>query len=163
MRSFLTLLGIILISASAHSAIWYVPDDYPTIQDAIDYASNGDTIIVRAGTYVEKINFLGKAITLKSEQGPEATVLDGNHFGSVVKFQNGEGASALGITGQERFDIGGLAGDLKPRQDVSVTATRPDGSTFEFSAVARLDSNVDILYYQNGGILHTVLRNLLTS
>ena len=78
-----------------------------------------------------------------------------------LQFQDGEGASALGITGQETFDIGGLTGELEPRQKVSVTATRPDGTNFEFTVIARLDSSVDILYYQNGGILHTVLRNLL--
>ena len=78
-----------------------------------------------------------------------------------LQFQQGEGASALGITGTETFDIDGLSGGLEPRQQVSVTVTRPDGTTFEFTAIARLDSNVDVLYYKNGGILHTVLRSLL--
>ena len=78
-----------------------------------------------------------------------------------LQFQEGEGASALGITGHESFDIDGLTGELEPRQPISITATRPDGTTFEFTAIARLDSNVDILYYKNGGILHMVLRSLL--
>ena len=78
-----------------------------------------------------------------------------------LQFQEGEGASALGITGHESFDIDGLTGELEPRQQLSVTAARPDGTTFEFNAIARLDSNVDILYYKNGGILHSVLRSLL--
>jgi len=80
-----------------------------------------------------------------------------------LQFQEGEGAAPLGIKGQETFDISGLGGDLEPRQELTVTVTRPDGSSFDFQVIARLDSNVDILYYQNGGILHTVLRNLLTS
>ena len=78
-----------------------------------------------------------------------------------LQFQEGEGASALGITGHESFDIDGLTGELEPRQPISITATRSDGTTFEFTAIARLDSNVDILYYKNGGILHMVLRSLL--
>jgi len=78
-----------------------------------------------------------------------------------LQFKDGEGAASLGIAGQETFDIGGLTGELSPRQAVSVTATRPDGSSFSFEAIARLDSQVDVLYYRNGGILHTVLRNLL--
>jgi len=78
-----------------------------------------------------------------------------------LQFQQGEGVTALGITGTETFDIDGLTGELEPLQQVSVTATRPDATTFEFTAIARLDSNVDIVYYQNGGILHTVLRSLL--
>ncbi|GMR22761.1 MAG: aconitate hydratase AcnA [Acidobacteriota bacterium] len=78
-----------------------------------------------------------------------------------LQFQQGEGVSALGLTGTETFDIDGLSGDLEPHQQVSVTATRADGTKFEFTAIARLDSNVDVLYYKNGGILHTVLRSLL--
>ena len=61
----------------------------------------------------------------------------------------------------EKRYIPGLTGDLEPRQELSVRATRPDGSAFDFKALARLDSKVDILYYKNGGILHTVLRSLL--
>ena len=78
-----------------------------------------------------------------------------------LQFQEGEGAPTLGITGHESFGIDGLTGELEPRQQISITATRPDGTTFEFTTIARLDSNVDILYYKNGGILHTVLRSLL--
>jgi aconitate hydratase len=78
-----------------------------------------------------------------------------------LQFEEGKGAGALGITGQETFDITGLGGELEPRQELTVTATRPDGTTFDFQVVARLDSNVDIIYYKNGGILHTVLRSLL--
>ena len=81
---FLCLVG------SADAAIIYVPDDYPTIQGAIDAAVNGDAIIVRAGTYVENIDFVGKAINLKSQSGPDDTIIDGNQAGSVVTFQNGE-------------------------------------------------------------------------
>ena len=52
---------------TAHAATIYVPDDYPTIQGAIDAAANGDTVIVRTGTYRENLDFLGKAITVTSE------------------------------------------------------------------------------------------------
>ena len=61
--------------------------------------------------------------------------------------------------GQETFDIK-LGEDIEARQELSVTATRPDGTTVTFDVVARLDSKVDVTYYKNGGILHTVLRNL---
>jgi|GEM_PF-3275717 len=80
-------LGIVLfLSAFATllGATWYVPDDFPVIQDAIDASSNGDTIVVRPGTYVENIDFLGKSITVMSESGPQVTVIDGNQAGSVV-------------------------------------------------------------------------------
>jgi parallel beta-helix repeat protein len=75
-----------------YNHVWplYVPDDYPTIQAAIDAAWDGGKIIVRPGTYVENIDFLGKAIWLVSEFGPDSTVIDGSASGSVVTFQNQE-------------------------------------------------------------------------
>ncbi|MFH2001828.1 MAG: right-handed parallel beta-helix repeat-containing protein, partial [Planctomycetota bacterium] len=56
---------------------YYVPDDYPGIQDAIDASYPGDVIIVRPGTYVGNLNFKGQPITLKSSDGPGQTVIDG--------------------------------------------------------------------------------------
>jgi hypothetical protein len=73
----------------------YVPDDFSTIQEAIDTCDNPWTIIVRAGTYVENIDFLEKPITLKSEQGPDVTIIDGNQAGSVVTCQSGEKSGSV--------------------------------------------------------------------
>jgi aconitate hydratase len=50
---------------------------------------------------------------------------------------------------------------VQPRQRITVTATKADGSKIHFDVIARLDTPVDVLYYRNGGILHTVLRNLM--
>ncbi len=60
-----------------------------TIQQRLDIAAAGDTILVSPGTYFEHINFNGKAVCLKSKNGPEVTVIDGDGVGSVVKFMNG--------------------------------------------------------------------------
>lgn len=68
----------------------FVPGDFSTIQKAINAASTGDTIRVQAGTYTENINFHGKNIIVKSTDGPEKTVIDGNNSGSVVTFANEE-------------------------------------------------------------------------
>ncbi|MBW5445645.1 aconitate hydratase AcnA [Cohnella sp. CFH 77786] len=76
-------------------------------------------------------------------------------------FQAGTSWKSLGITGRETFDIKGLSNDVQPGQTVTVTATREDGSTFDFPAVVRLDSLVDVDYYRNSGILQTVLRQML--
>src|SRR5262245_56785108 len=71
---------------SAEASIIRVPADHPTIQAAITAASSGDTVQVAAGTYVENLNFLGKAIRVVSEQGPAVTIIDGNRAGPVVTF-----------------------------------------------------------------------------
>ncbi|MHC4944926.1 MAG: right-handed parallel beta-helix repeat-containing protein [Planctomycetota bacterium] len=90
------LLAVILyIPALAISATIYVPDHYPTIQQAIDAAVNGDTVIVKPGTFVENIDFIGKAITVMSEEGPANTVIDANGYGRVVAFQNYEGPDSI--------------------------------------------------------------------
>jgi hypothetical protein len=72
-----------------------VPSDQPTIQSAIDAASNGYMVLVAPGTYVENINFGGKAITVTSESGPQVTVIDGRGVDSVVIFTSGEGRGSV--------------------------------------------------------------------
>ncbi len=78
-----------------------------------------------------------------------------------LQFQPGENKESLGLTGREVYDIEGIEGGLKPRQEVTVKVTREDGSTFSFQTIARLDSPIDVTYYENGGILLTVLRRLM--
>ena len=69
MRTIILLIVIILTPSLGLSDTLYVPDDYLTIQEAIDAAVNGDTVLVAPGTYAENIDFKGKAITVTSEQG----------------------------------------------------------------------------------------------
>jgi aconitate hydratase len=78
-----------------------------------------------------------------------------------LQFKQGETAASLGLTGQEIYDITGLSDRIHPRQEVRVTATRPDGTRLNFTTVARLDSPIEVDYYRNGGILPTVLRSFL--
>ncbi|MDF2960424.1 MAG: aconitate hydratase [Paenibacillus sp.] len=78
-----------------------------------------------------------------------------------LQFSEGTGWKTLGITGTETFDITGLNNDVQPGQKVTVTATREDGSSFQFEVAVRLDSMVDVDYYRNGGILQTVLRQIM--
>jgi len=95
MRILAALTAVLVISSIALSATVFVPDDYPTIQGAIGASSNGDSIIVRPGTYMENINFLGKTIRVNSQAGPSLTVIDGNQNGSVVTFESGEGLESV--------------------------------------------------------------------
>jgi hypothetical protein len=109
--SSLTLISLVMLAvllpaepASAQAVI-NVPGDSPTIQGAIDVAAPGDTVLVAPGTYFENINFGGKAITVESAQGPEATIIDGNLAGSVVTFVSEEGLASVlrGFTLQRGF------------------------------------------------------------
>ena len=88
LSSKILLVSIVLglFSGTAFSAFIHVPGDYKTIQDAIDAAKNGDTILVAPEIYRENIDFLGKAITLRSDADgdpqthdilPEKTIIDG--------------------------------------------------------------------------------------
>jgi len=94
-----------LLPASLFAAVIRVPADQPTIQAGIDASSDGDTVLVANGVYTGpgnwNIKFYGKAITLRSENGPEGCIIDGvetYHRGFL--FQNGEGADSVlsGIT-----------------------------------------------------------------
>lgn len=111
MRSFMKVLAMTLICASGYSATVYVPDNYATIQEAIDASFNGDTVIVRPGSYVEKIDFVGKAIIVQSEHGANVTTIDGNQAGSVVTCQSGEAADSVldgfTVTNGSGTDVGG--------------------------------------------------------
>jgi aconitate hydratase len=83
-----------------------------------------------------------------------------------LQFHRGESVSALGLTGRETIDIHGIreriAGGLAEGRDVTVTARRADGSTREFEVALRIDTPQEVLYYQHGGILQYVLRQLLS-
>ena len=74
---------------------YYVPDNFGTIQAAINGVANGDTVLVRPGTYYENINFNGKAVTLRSTDGAVGTIIDGGNAGAVVSFASGEGGGSV--------------------------------------------------------------------
>ncbi|MCA9861180.1 MAG: aconitate hydratase, partial [Thermomicrobiales bacterium] len=76
-------------------------------------------------------------------------------------FLPGQNAESLGLSGEEVFDIAGIADGLKPGGRIQIRATKPDGAVTEFEAIARIDSTVELEYYRNGGILQTVLRGLM--
>ncbi|MEM9269192.1 MAG: aconitate hydratase, partial [Pseudomonadota bacterium] len=77
-----------------------------------------------------------------------------------LEFTGSDSRKSLGLIGDETFSITGLAGDLTPLSQVPCTITYPDGSTKEISLKCRIDTEVEIEYVENGGVLHYVLRNL---
>jgi aconitate hydratase len=80
-----------------------------------------------------------------------------------LKFAAGQNAESLGLDGTEILSIEGLGDDLAPRAELSARAVKADGRKVEFKVLALLNTPVEVNYYRNGGILHTVLRNLVRS
>ena len=95
MKVALLLMTVCLLPSLCFGATIYVPDDHATIQEAIDAAVDGDTVLVRAGIYVECIDFKGKAITVESVSGPDVTVIDGGRINHVVTFDTAETNSSV--------------------------------------------------------------------
>jgi aconitate hydratase len=80
-----------------------------------------------------------------------------------LQFMDGQSANSLGLDGTEFFSTVGLNDELKPGQEVTIQVENADGSINRFQTVCRIDTPVEVEYYQNGGILQTVLRDFLTS
>jgi len=78
-----------------------------------------------------------------------------------LQFKDNDSVDTLGITGTETFDISGLENGIKAQQDVTLTIRRSDGSSQDVAVLLRIDTPIEVDYYQNGGILPFVLRQLL--
>ncbi len=143
-----------------------------SIYDAAEkYIADGTPLLVIAGKEYgtgSSRDWAAKGTLLLGVQAVIAESFERIHRSNLVgmgvlplQFANGQNAQSLGITGEETFTIKDLETTLKPKATMQVTATRPDGSTFTFDTVARVDSNVDVDYFRNGGILPAVLRKLV--
>ncbi len=79
-----------------------------------------------------------------------------------LEFLDGQTADSLGLDGTESYAIA-IDESVQPRDEVTVTATKSDGSEVTFQTLCRIDTPVEVDYYRNGGILHTVLRKMATT
>lgn len=80
-----------------------------------------------------------------------------------LQFKGSDSAQTLGITGNETFDIEGIEGDLKPQQDVVLVIKRANGDVQRVPVLLRIDTPIEVDYYNHGGILPFVLRQLLAA
>ena len=78
-----------------------------------------------------------------------------------LQFKDGETLETLGLDGTEVMSTVNLDDNIQPLQDITVRAEKADGSVVDFETTLRIDTPVEVDYYRNGGILHTVLRNML--
>ena len=80
-----------------------------------------------------------------------------------LQFKDGQTRKTLGLTGEETFDVAGIATGITPGMDVACTIHRPDGSSEAVSLLCRIDTADEVAYYYNGGILPYVLRRLMAA
>jgi aconitate hydratase len=78
-----------------------------------------------------------------------------------LRFKEGQNAESLGLDGSEVYDIEGLSDAMLPKSEVTVKARKADGAVVKFKTIALLNTTVEVNYFRNGGILQTVLRNLM--
>ncbi len=137
---------------------------------AVKYQSEGVPAIIIAGKEYgtgSSRDWAAKGPLLQGIRAVIAESFERIHRSNLVgmgilplKFMNGQNAESLGLKGDEVYDIEGVTA-VQPKQALTVKAKRADGSVVEFQATALLNTDVEVNYYRNGGILHTVLRNLM--
>ncbi|HEV2751615.1 MAG TPA: aconitate hydratase AcnA [Gemmatimonadales bacterium] len=154
----------------------HLPDgEQMTIYDgSVKYQAEGVPLIVIAGKEYgsgSSRDWAAKGPRLLGVRAVIAQSYERIHRSNLVgmgilplQFLAGETPTSLGLTGQESFDIAGLAGILSegfPKgKELEVKATRPDGSSVRFIATVRIDTPQELQYYRHGGILEYVLRQL---
>jgi aconitate hydratase len=137
----------------------YQEDGTPlVVVGGIEYGAGSSRDWAAKGT-----NLLGvKAVIAESFERIHRSNLVG--MGVVpFEFTGGDTRKTLNLTGEETFTITGLSKDLKPLAVLPCTITYPDGTTKDIELKCRIDTEVEIDYVANGGVLHYVLRNLAKS
>jgi aconitate hydratase len=151
----------------------HFPDgEQMSIFDAAErYRAEGTPLIVIAGKEYgtgSSRDWAAKGVQLLGVRAVIAESYERIHRSNLVgmgvlplQFKAGESAASLGLTGREVYHLEGINDDIKPGDEVTVRAVTEDQTSKTFRVVARLDTPVEVNYYRNGGILQTVLRDLL--
>ncbi|MBF8283993.1 MAG: aconitate hydratase 1 [Anaerolineales bacterium] len=149
------------------------PEKMPIYDAAMKYKEEGVPLIVIAGKEYgagSSRDWAAKGTLLLGVKAVIAESFERIHRSNLVGmgvlplvFKEGQNAESLGLTGREQYDLLGISDDIKPGQALTVIATDDGGLLRKttFTVIARLDTPVDVDYYKNGGILQTVLRNLM--
>ena len=149
----------------------FVSGNVDTIFDAAqDYKAQGTPLIVLAGKEYgtgSSRDWAAKGTLLLGAKAVLAESFERIHRSNLVfmgvlplQFKSGDSHGSLGLTGSETFSIPGLNDDIVAKQELEIVATSEDGSEKRFNVELRIDTPVEVNYYRNGGILHTVLRQL---
>ena len=134
----------------------HVPANYSTIQEGIDAAIHGDTVLVDTGTYIERINFTGKNITVASKylvtedtSYISKTIIDGDSLGSVVTITSGEDSTTMlyGFTVQNGADsVGGGIRVIGSNPEIVHNVVKNNTVTHAGGGIYLLNADVKILY-----------------
>jgi aconitate hydratase len=140
---------------------------------AMKYAGNGTPLIIFAGQEYgtgSSRDWAAKGTALLGVKCVVAQSFERIHRSNLIgmgvlplQFKEGTTAQTLKLDGTETYDVLGLNAALKPQQDVTLVITRADGRKETVTATCRIDTPIEIDYYQHGGILPYVLRQLLAS
>ena len=141
---------------------------------AMQYQAAGIPTIILAGKEYgtgSSRDWAGKGPALLGVKAVIAESFERIHRSNLVgmgvlplQFLPGQNAESLGLTGFETFDIVGISGaEMQAKQKLTVCATGSDSSLRTFEAISRIDTPVEVGYYRNGGILQTVLRQMMRS
>ena len=153
----------------------YLPggDVMPIYDAAMKYQAAGVPLVVIAGKEYgsgSSRDWAAKGTMLLGVKAVIAESYERIHRSNLVnmgvlplQFKDGQNAASVGLTGRETFALAGAGAALKPRAEVTVTATAEDGATKTFTAVARIDTPEEVVAFANGGILPYVLRQLVRS
>ncbi len=164
------LKNLIAPGTEGSVAIHFPSGEQTSIYDAaMKYKEEGTPLVVLAGSEYgtgSSRDWAAKGTYLLGIRAVIATSFERIHRSNLVgmgvlplQFRDGESRESLDLDGTEVFDIR-LDDNLKPQQAVEVTARKPNGDQIHFVATCRIDTPVEVVYYRNGGILHTVLRQL---
>jgi len=156
-------------SEGSRTVYWADGSETTIYQAAMRYREDGTPLVVIAGREYgtgSSRDWAAKGTVLLGVRAVLAQSYERIHRSNLagmgvlpLQFREGESSEALGLTGAEVFDIA-VDDSLEPGQMARVTALSPDGSCRDFEVKVRIDTPVEVEYYRNGGILHTVLRRL---
>jgi aconitate hydratase len=140
---------------------------------AIKYEKEGTPLIVVAGQEYgtgSSRDWAAKGTALLGVRAVAAQSFERIHRSNLVgmgvlplQFEEGTNAQTLALDGTESFDVVGVAGVLKPRQKATLRIRRKDGKSQDVPVIVRIDTPIEVDYYEHGGILPFVLRQLMGS
>ena len=144
----------------------------PIYDAAMGYQQKGTPLVVIAGQEYgtgSSRDWAAKGTALLGVRAVIAQSFERIHRSNLVgmgvlplQFKDGVNAQSLKLDGTETYDVLGLSGTLKPQQDLTLRITRANGQSENIDVTCRIDTPIEIDYYQHGGILPYVLRQLLT-